>query len=255
MTEPQFHVVRAVGFLLALGFAAGLQRFAPHARLRGSWRTNGALWAVDAALTGTVCGACACTVARWAAAARFGLLDAAGAPLLVALPTTVLALDLVSYGWHRANHALPFLWRFHRVHHSDVSFTISTGLRFHPGELLLSLPLRLAAVALLGAPVVAVVTFEIAFAAANLVEHGNIALPPALERRLALVCVTPALHRRHHSCRPADLDSNFGTVSTVWDRLLGTYAEAASTDAVRTGVPGIDHPVGLRDALAMPIAS
>jgi sterol desaturase/sphingolipid hydroxylase (fatty acid hydroxylase superfamily) len=254
VTETGFQIARIVGFVLALGLATGLQRVAPYARLPGSWRTNGALWAINAVVVWLVCGACACSVARWAAAHGVGVLNVAPPPAWFGLPVTILALDLVSYGWHRATHGVPLLWRFHRVHHSDLSFTVSTALRFHPGELLLSLPLRLTAVALLGASVAAVASFEILFNVANLVEHGNIRLPGSLERRLALMCVTPALHRHHHSRRVAELNSNFGTICTLWDRLFGTYGAATSSDQVDTGLPGATRQVDIRRALVMPLS-
>jgi sterol desaturase/sphingolipid hydroxylase (fatty acid hydroxylase superfamily) len=229
-----------------------LQRISPYAHLHSSWRTNGTLWIVNAAVMGLACGACACSVARWSEQGGIGLLNVANVPLALRVVMTVLALDLVSYGWHRANHTLPLLWRFHRVHHSDPTFTASTALRFHPGELLLSLPLRLAAVTVLGAPVLGVAIFELLFTVANLIEHGNIRLPLALERRWALVCVTPALHRQHHSRELAELNSNYGTVFTCWDRLLATYRPSASNRFVRTGLAGMDEPMTVTSALALP---
>ena len=154
MTELDFQIVKSVGFVLALALAVGLQWLRPHAAIAGSWRVNATLWLVDASLLGLVCGACACTVSRWAETEGFGILNLGAAPIWLAIPVSILALDLVSYGWHRANHAVPILWRFHQVHHSDSAFTTTTSLRFHPGELILSLPLRLVAVAGLGVPVV-----------------------------------------------------------------------------------------------------
>src|SRR5262249_56613757 len=111
---------------------------------------------------------------RTAAGMGFGVLNVVAAPGWLAVAASVLLLDLVSYGWHRANHAFGLLWRFHRVHHSDVTFTVSTALRFHPGELLLSLPVRLLAVFALGVPVAAVLVFELAFTLANLLEHVDV---------------------------------------------------------------------------------
>jgi sterol desaturase/sphingolipid hydroxylase (fatty acid hydroxylase superfamily) len=255
MSEVEFQIVKSVGFVLALMAALGLQWLRPHAAISGSWRVNAMLWAVDAALVGLVCGACACTVSRWAAMEGFGLLNLFGSdasPLWLAIPLSVLALDFVSYGWHRANHVLPLLWRFHQVHHSDPSFTTTTALRFHPGELLLSIPLRLAAVAGLGVPIVGVIVFEVYFAFQNMFEHGNIDLPAALEKRLAWLFVTPALHRRHHSRRLTELNSNYGTIFTFWDRSLGTFGESSSRTSVRTGLPGAVGFSGLGGALALP---
>jgi sterol desaturase/sphingolipid hydroxylase (fatty acid hydroxylase superfamily) len=252
MTEGALPAVRLAVFAAALLGALALQRLSPHARLRPSWRVNGALAVVNALVLGAVCGACACAAARWAARAGVGLLHSADAGPLLAIVVSVVALDLVSYGWHRANHRVPALWRFHQVHHSDPTFTAWTGLRFHPGELLLSLPLRLAAVVLLGAPVEAVLVFETLFTVANLIEHGDIALPRALDRPLARVLVTPALHRRHHTRVGRARDTNFGTIFSVWDRLLGTYTQTDPATVVQTGLPGLDD-LGLVQALVLPL--
>ena len=252
MTELEFQIVKAVGFVLALALAVGLQRLLPHAAMAGSWRVNATLWAANAALLGLVCGACACTVARWAETQGFGLLNLGGASAWLAIPVSILGLDGVSYAWHRANHVIPFLWRFHQVHHSDPAFTTTTALRFHPGELLLSLPLRLVAVAGLGVPIVGVIVFEVYFAFQNLFEHGDIDLPAKLEQRLAWLFVTPALHRRHHSRRRAELNSNYGTIFTLWDRGLGTFGASSSDVAVRIGLPGAEGALDPGALMALP---
>lgn len=239
MNENQFQVLRGAGFVAALALAVLLQRLRPHARLRGSWQVNGGLWFTNLIVLGVVCGACACTVARWAANNGIGALNAVPVPRWLAIAVAIAALDLVSYGWHRANHRLPFLWRFHQVHHSDPTFTASTGVRFHPGELLLSLPVRLTAVALVGASAEAVVCFEIVFTITNLVEHGDIDFPLRFERLMGRVFITPALHRRHHTKCGPDRDTNFGTILATWDRFFGTRADNDSTTAIETGLPGL----------------
>jgi sterol desaturase/sphingolipid hydroxylase (fatty acid hydroxylase superfamily) len=255
VSESEFQVIRIAGFAAAAGLALALQRLRPHDRqYRARW-VNVALWVINGVVMSTVCGACACTVARWAGTAQVGLLNSLTTPAWVCALVTVLALDLVSYAWHRANHHIPFLWRFHQVHHSDVSFTVSTAVRFHPGELLLSLQIRLLAVVLLGAPAVAVVVFEVVFAFANLFEHGNIGLPIWFEQRLAGVLVTPALHRRHHASRRPELDSNFGTILTLWDRLLGTYGESSSAARFETGLPSGAHARTVGQALLLPLST
>jgi sterol desaturase/sphingolipid hydroxylase (fatty acid hydroxylase superfamily) len=253
VTEGDFQLVRGAGFGVALAIGLGLERLAPHARLRGEWRVNGGLWAVNLVVIGTVCGACMCTASQWADARGIGLLNVLAAPAWVAIPAAVAFLDLVSYGWHRANHRVGLLWRFHRVHHSDTRFTVSTAMRFHPGELVLSLPVRLLAVTLLGVPVLGVVIFEMLFTMANFLEHGDIDYPGALERRLQRLLVTPALHRRHHGDRVEELGSNFGTILSLWDRVLRTYEDASSADRVRTGLPGQTASLGLRDAFVLPL--
>ena len=252
LSESEFQVIRAAGFALAVAAAVGLQRFAPHARLGGNWRVNAALWVVNGVLLAAVCGSCACSVARWATDNGVGVLNRAGVPGWAALAVTVPFLDLISYAWHRANHRLGFLWRFHRVHHSDLDFTVSTGVRFHPGELILSLPLRLAAIVVLGAPVAGVLVFEVVFTLANLIEHGDIDYPPGFEGMVGAVLVTPAMHRRHHTRRRPELDSNFGTIFSFWDRVLRSYRSNSSAERIETGVPGVDRPLSVAEALALP---
>jgi sterol desaturase/sphingolipid hydroxylase (fatty acid hydroxylase superfamily) len=147
---------------------------------------------------------------------------------------------------------VPILWRFHQAHHSDTHYTVTTALRFHPGELLLALPVRLVAVAIIGVPVAGLIVFEVVFAFANFWEHGNIALPLRLEQRLGRLFITPALHRRHHSVEAALLDSNFGTIFSFWDRLLGSFGESRSDVRVETGLPGIPETLGTLGVLALP---
>jgi sterol desaturase/sphingolipid hydroxylase (fatty acid hydroxylase superfamily) len=253
MTDSEFNVARSAGFVAAAGLAVALQHWRPHARIRRPVGSNIGLWVVNLIVLGAVCGGCACVVARWAASQRVGMLNATGAPLWMALPVTVVALDFVSYWWHRANHRIRPLWRFHQVHHSDAAFSVSTGVRFHPGELVLSLPLRLAAVAALGAPIAGVIVFEIVFSLANLVEHGDIDLPLSLERSLGRTLITPALHRRHHSRGRGEFDSNYGTVFVIWDRLLGTFVDNSSAVPVDTGLPELHDTPGLRAALSLPL--
>ena len=252
MTEGEAQLVRAGAFASALAVALLLQRLLPHARLRGSWSVNGVLWLVDAVVVGAVCGACAFSAARWAAVRHVGLFHWTGTGARAAVPATILLLDLVSYGWHRANHRVRALWRFHQVHHSDPTFTVSTGLRFHPGELVLSLPVRIAAVVAIGASAAGVLVFEALFTLANLIEHGDIAVPRRLERGLGRVLITPALHRRHHTKRGPARDTNFGTIFSFWDRAFASYTPNDSTRAVETGLPGLER-VPLRVALLLPL--
>ncbi len=252
MTDFEFQAIKSVGFVIALAVAVGIQRLRPHRKLEGSWRANSRLWALDVVILGSVCAGCACAVSRWASGGGVGLLNQFPASAWLAIPTSVIALDLVSYFWHRANHALPLLWRFHQAHHSDANYTVTTALRFHPGELLLALPVRLVAVAGLGVPITGVIVFEVVFALANFCEHGNIDLPRKFEQALGRLLVTPALHRRHHSREARLLETNYGTIFSVWDRLLGTYGENRSDVRIDTGLPEIDHPLGTLEILWLP---
>jgi sterol desaturase/sphingolipid hydroxylase (fatty acid hydroxylase superfamily) len=255
VSESEFQVLRMAGFAAAAGLALALQRLRPHDRRYRPRAVNVALWLINGVVMSAVCGACACTVARWAETVRAGLLNNIHAPVWAGALVAVPALDFVSYAWHRANHRIPLLWRFHQVHHSDLSFTVSTAVRFHPGELLLSLPIRLLAVVALGAPATAVVLFEVIFVFANLFEHGNIGLPLRFERRVAGLLVTPALHRRHHASRRPELDSNFGTILTVWDRLLSTYGPSSSAARFETGLPNGARARTVGEALLLPLAA
>jgi sterol desaturase/sphingolipid hydroxylase (fatty acid hydroxylase superfamily) len=248
---PELAVSVSVATALALGLAA--ERIAPHEPLRPAWLANLGVWAAAVALRALVFGGAEWWVARWVETSHFGLLQVTGAPPALAVLVTVLGLDLTSYLWHRANHALPFLWRFHRVHHADPAVHVSTALRFHPGEILLSVPVRLAAVALLGAPVAGVVVFEAVFGAVNALEHGSFDLPARLERALGSVVITPALHRRHHSVLRAEHDSNYGTIFGFWDRLGRSRRESTSAEHFPLGLPEVTaDPRSLGAMLAEP---
>lgn len=256
MTEAEFQIAKSTGFVFALGFGLILQRISPHRSMSGSWRPNSQLWMFNAIIMAIVCAGCACTVSHWASGAGIGLFNQAAMSSPVsswlAVPVCVLGMDFISYFWHRANHAVPFLWRFHQAHHSDVDFTVTTALRFHPAELLLALPLRLVGIVVLGVPIAGVIIFEVIFAIANFCEHGNINLPRKVERALGRVVVTPALHRRHHSREARLLNTNYATIFSFWDRLLGSYGESTSDIPVSTGLPGIEHSLKTSEILWLP---
>ena len=253
MSEDTFQVVKSIGFLIAFALALSIQRWRPHRVLRGSWRVNSTLWGINAVVMGVVCAGCACTVARLAEGNGLGVLNQASFPLWFGVLISLIGLDLTSYVWHRANHRLTVLWRFHQVHHADPDYTVTTAVRFHPGELLLALPIRLAAVAALGAPIYGVIVFEVIFAFANFYVHGNIDHPLAVEESLGRLIVTPALHRRHHSRESRLLNSNYGTILTLWDRLFRSFGESRSDVHVDTGLPGVEGSLGPRETLALPL--
>ena len=143
----------------------------------------------------------------------------------VSIVVSVLILDLVIYLQHVLFHAIPVLWRLHMVHHADIDFDVTTGFRFHPVEIVLSMVIKLSAVILLGPPVVAVLVFEILLNATAMFNHGNVRIPLAVDRLLRLFVVTPDMHRVHHSVKPFETNSNFGFNLPWWDRLLGTYRD------------------------------
>jgi len=158
-----------------------------------------------------------------AAERGWGLLNNLDLNPVVSIVAAVLILDFFIYLQHVMFHAIPALWRLHMVHHADVDFDVTTGLRFHPVEIVLSMLIKLAAVAVLGPPAVAVIIFEVILNATAVFNHGNIRLPAAVDRVLRLIVVTPDMHRVHHSVKVAETNSNFGFNLPWWDRLLGTY--------------------------------
>jgi len=244
--------MRGIALGAAILVALVLEGWRPHERLRPAWRTNLGLWAFHTAVTTAVCGACGWVVAAWAEARGVGLLPWLGTGPWVCAALGVVALDGVSYLWHRANHQVPLLWRFHRVHHADESFHFTTSLRFHPGELLLALPVRLAAVLALGVPPEGVLVFEVVFGVANVLEHGNFDLPRRLEPIAQRVLITPALHRGHHASDWHELNTNFGTVLSAWDRLAGTFRRGDGSLVVVTGLPDGQRAPDLFGSLILP---
>ncbi|MDO8840207.1 MAG: sterol desaturase family protein [Parvibaculum sp.] len=158
-----------------------------------------------------------------AAERGWGLFNVFEVPFWLAFILSVLALDLAIYLQHVMFHAVPALWRLHRMHHADLEFDVSTGLRFHPVEILLSMVIKLAVVVVLGPPAVAVLVFEVLLNATSMFNHANIHIPERIDRILRLFVVTPDMHRVHHSILPSETNSNFGFNLPWWDRLLGTY--------------------------------
>jgi sterol desaturase/sphingolipid hydroxylase (fatty acid hydroxylase superfamily) len=240
--ETTFQLARAVALVAALALGLALEGWRPHARLRPAWATNAGLWVIDTAVMTALCGACGWTVASWGYGRGYGLLAWAGGGWWLAAALGVIALDAVSYVWHRANHSLSLLWRFHQVHHGDASFHVTTALRFHPGELVLALPVRIVAILALGVPPEGVLVFELVFGTANLLEHGNFDLPRRAEEIVRRALVTPTLHRSHHAAKWAELDTNFGTIFSVWDRFAGTFRGANPASRQATGLPDRSQP-------------
>jgi sterol desaturase/sphingolipid hydroxylase (fatty acid hydroxylase superfamily) len=182
--------------------------------------------------------AAAVGTAAVAADRGWGILNNLQARPAVAIIGSVLVLDLVIYLQHVVFHAVPALWRLHMVHHADLDFDVTTGLRFHPLEVVLSMVIKLAAVLLLGPPVVAVLIFEVVLNATAMFNHGNVRIPLALDRIVRWFVVTPDMHRVHHSVEPHETNSNFGFNLPWWDRLLGTYKAqpAAGHEAMTVGL-------------------
>jgi sterol desaturase/sphingolipid hydroxylase (fatty acid hydroxylase superfamily) len=190
-------------------------------RLR--WTGNFGVLALDTLLVRLTFPILAVGLALIAEDRSWGLLNLAAAPFWLAFTVSLLALDLAVYAQHRMFHGIPTLWRLHRMHHADLEFDVTTGLRFHPIEIVLSMAIKLAVVAALGAPAAAVLIFEVLLNATAMFNHGNVRMWPAIDRLLRWVVVTPDMHRVHHSLHAGETNSNFGFNLPWWDRLFGTY--------------------------------
>lgn len=241
MREIEFQTWKTVAVILAFAASTTLQWFSP---LEGkprdimkNWRLNLPLALLNAVILGAICAGCACTVSIYVQEHGFGIFNVLGIGPLMGAVVGLFVLDFTAYSWHVANHRVPLLWRFHSVHHSDEIFDASTAVRFHIGELLVSLVVRLAVVAVFGLPVLGILAFEIVYAFFNFFEHGNIRLPERFSRTFAGVFVTPDLHRFHHSANNDDLNTNFGTIFSIWDRVFRTFAQRASHASYKVGLP------------------
>ena len=244
--------IRLGCFLGVLAIVALLEVPAPRRRRHLSrwarWPGNLGVAAVNAALVRALIPAGGVGVALLAADRDWGVLNRLAMPAWLAIPISVLALDLAIYLQHVLFHAVPALWRVHRVHHADPDFDVTTGARFHPIEIVLSMGLKLAVVAALGIPAVAVLVFEVLLNATSMFNHGNLRLPVGIDRVLRRVLVTPDMHRVHHSILPREADSNFGFNVPWWDRLLGTYRDqpADGHEGMSLGVGQFRSPVDQR---------
>ncbi|SDX77655.1 Sterol desaturase/sphingolipid hydroxylase, fatty acid hydroxylase superfamily [Ruegeria halocynthiae] len=219
--------IRLVAFLGILAVMAQWEVAAPRRRRDiprvVRWTNNLALVVLDTAILRLTFPILAVGLAVMAEDRGWGLFNNIDVPVWVAIAVSMLLLDLAIYLQHVMFHAVPGLWRLHRMHHADLDFDATTGLRFHPVEILISMGIKLAVVAALGPPAVAVLLFEVILNATALFNHANIDLPRPVDRFLRWIIVTPDMHRVHHSIDPRETNSNFGFNLPWWDRLLGTY--------------------------------
>ncbi|MDP6437330.1 MAG: sterol desaturase family protein [Gammaproteobacteria bacterium] len=177
-----------------------------------------------------------------------GLLNLVAAPEWAAIMLAFVTLDFSIYAQHWVFHRMPALWRIHRMHHTDLDIDASTGVRFHPIEILLSLLIKMAVITVIGAPATAVLLFEVVLNVTSLFNHANLRIPAGLDRALRLIIVTPDMHRVHHSAIKTETDSNFGFNFSFWDRLLGTYVPAPREghESMTVGLPEFQSARELR---------
>jgi sterol desaturase/sphingolipid hydroxylase (fatty acid hydroxylase superfamily) len=229
----------AYSFAIIIGvfmLIAALELISPaRAAARGRWPLNIGLGAFNLLLVRLASVAGPFALATLAAQQGFGLLNQFALPPALATILVIILMDFAIYWQHRASHHFGWFWALHKLHHGDADFDITTGLRFHPGEALLSMLYKGAVGALLGAPPEAMLLFELYIAVGSMIEHGNIALPPRIERSIRRFWVTPAMHTIHHSAVGDDHNHNYSFALSIWDRLFGTYRATATGQQI--GLP------------------
>jgi len=242
-------LTRLIAFAVSLLLLALWERWAAfrpqQARRPVRWRTNLGLGTIDVVVLRFAYPAGAVGAAVLAHDHGWGALNLLSTPLGVAVVVSVLLLDLVIYFQHWLFHAVPWLWRIHRVHHADPELDVSTALRFHPLESVFSMILKIGVVLLVGLPPLGVLVFEITLNAAAMFNHTNASLPTSLERWVRRLLVTPDMHRIHHSTHAPETNSNFGFSLSCWDRLFRTYRPSPRVSQSLM-------PIGLPDALPSP---
>ncbi len=249
ISEP---TVRLGVFIGVFALMAAWEVLAPRRRQvfgRGvRWPSNLGVVVLDTILVRILFPTAAVGVALIAEASGFGVLRWLDVPPVVSVVAAVVLLDLAIYGQHVAFHAVPWLWRLHRMHHADLELDVTSGLRFHPVEIVLSMVIKGLVVAGLGAPALGVVIFEVLLNASAMFSHANVRLPLWLDRALRFVLVTPDMHRIHHSVVRAETDSNYGFSLAVWDRMFRTYRAqpAAGQLGMVIGLPAFRDPGELR---------
>lgn len=203
------------------------------------WLNNLGIVFLNSFLLRLVFPAAAVGVAAFAQQQGWGLLNYYTVPLWLAIVLAIIAMDFIIYLQHVLVHAVPALWRLHRLHHADLDYDLTTGARFHPIEIFISMLIKFATIVVLGPPVVAVIMFEVILNFMAMFNHGNVKLPLGLDRVIRVLLVTPDMHRVHHSVEDDEANSNFGFNLSIWDRLFGTYR-----DQPRAGHEGMT--IGIR---------
>ena len=203
---------------------------------------NLALGVFNALLTGLGFAALWLTTAQWAQTHEFGLLNWLRLPGWARLAVAFLLFDAWMYWWHRLNHRIPFLWRFHRTHHSDPKMDVTTANRFHIGEIALSSVLRVPVIALLGLQLWELALYELAMFTVVQLHHANVAFPAWLDRALRVVIVTPFMHKVHHSRWQPETDSNYSSLFSFWDRLFRSYRVRDDPRTLRFGLDEFSQP-------------
>ncbi|MGO8880110.1 MAG: sterol desaturase family protein [Desulfomonilaceae bacterium] len=219
-----------LGFFASIFLAVALgEVFAPRRRLSTSktsrWFINLGIVVINTFILRILFPVAAVGVAIIATQRAWGLFNNVGIPHWGTVVLSVIILDFAIYLQHVLFHAVPILWRLHMMHHADLDFDLTTGSRFHPIEIMISMLIKMAVVILIGAPVVSVIIFEVILNATSMFNHGNVFIPLGIDRMLRLIVVTPDMHRVHHSVFPFETNNNFGFNLPWWDQIMGTYRD------------------------------
>lgn len=234
-----------IGILILMGFWESIASRRPYSMSKRSrWFANLGIVVIDSLILRLAFPVTAVYIASLNEGSGRGFLNQSGLPYWLAIVIGVLLLDFLIYLQHAIFHAFPIFWRLHMMHHTDLDFDTTTGVRFHPLEILLSMVIKIGAVFVLGIAPLAVILFEILLNATSLFNHGNVRLPQPIDRVLRLFVVTPEMHRVHHSVIIRETNSNFGFNLPWWDRLLGTYRSipAAGHEGMTIGLSHFRDP-------------
>jgi len=236
-TTVRLSVFLGMLLLMVLWEFAAPKRTARYGRTQ-RWPANLAIVVIDSLVVRLLLPAGLVGIALIVAERNIGLLHQVILPNWLDILIAVVVLDIAIYWQHRLFHRVPWLWRLHRVHHADPDFDVTTGLRFHPLEIVLSLAIKAVVVVALGAPALAIIVFEVLLNACSLFNHGNVALPSRLERWVRKILITQELHRIHHSSVVSETNSNYGFSVSWWDHIFGSYTDkpAAGSDGVDIGL-------------------
>ena len=222
-------IIRITAFLVLFGIVAGWEFLSPRRVLTVAkplrWINNLGVVTINSAILRIIFPAAAVGFAVFAETQGWGVFNSLNVPYIIALIISVILLDVIIYFQHVMFHAVPILWRIHRVHHADLDIDVTTGIRFHPIEIILSMLIKFVAIVMLGPPVLAVIIFEVLLNATSMFNHGNIYIPKQIDKFLRWFLVTPDMHRVHHSIESDETNSNFGFNLPWWDRLFGTYRD------------------------------
>jgi sterol desaturase/sphingolipid hydroxylase (fatty acid hydroxylase superfamily) len=252
------HVIRIILFWGGVVFFLGLELMVPYRTPSVSkgvrWVNNISLTLLNSLILNLLFAAAILSTASYVQTHRIGLLHLVDAPAWAEILFAVVFMDFMLYVWHLLNHEVPLLWRFHRVHHSDLNMDVSTATRFHIGELGISAVIKISLIFFLGASLTAVIIFESLLVLCAQFHHSSVKVPRWFERLFWILFVPPSMHRIHHSVVIRERDTNYGTIFSLWDRFLGTLKSDVDQKSILIGVGAYRKPdrLNLHQLLVMP---